>query len=80
MSKEIKFEEAISKLEDAVRLLEGGTLSLDESIDKYEEALKYVKICNESEWGNPLTFRCVSLLKGKVEKWQKTPQVRLKNL
>ena len=43
----MKFEEAISRLEDAVRLLEGGALSLDESIDKYEEALKYVKICNE---------------------------------
>jgi exodeoxyribonuclease VII small subunit len=48
MNKEMKFEEAISKLEDAVRLLEGGTLSLDESIDKYEEALKYVKICSET--------------------------------
>ena len=48
MSKTIKFEEAISRLEDAVRLLEGGTLTLDESIDKYEEALKYVKICNET--------------------------------
>ena len=48
MSKEIKFEEAIVKLEDAVRLLEGGTLSLDESIEKYEEALKYVRICNEA--------------------------------
>ena len=47
MSKELKFEEAISRLEDAVRLLEGGTLSLDESIDKYEEALRYVKVCNE---------------------------------
>ncbi len=48
MSKTIKFEEAIAKLEDAVRLIESGTLSLDESIDKYEEALKYVKICNET--------------------------------
>ena len=47
MIKNIKFEEAITKLEDAVRLLEGGALSLDESINKYEEALKYVKICNE---------------------------------
>ena len=48
MSKELKFEEAISKLEDAVRLLEGGTLSLDESIEKYEEALKYVSVCNKT--------------------------------
>ena len=48
MNKAIKFEDAISKLEDAVRLLESGSLSLDESIEKYEEALKYVKICNET--------------------------------
>ena len=48
MSKTIKFEEAISKLEDAVRLLESGSLTLDESIEKYEEALRYVKICNET--------------------------------
>ena len=47
MSKTIKFEEAICKLEDAVRLLESGALSLDESIEKYEEALKYVKTCND---------------------------------
>ena len=48
MSKTIKFEEAILKLEETVRLLEGGTLSLDESIEKYEEALKYVRICNDT--------------------------------
>lgn len=48
MSKAVKFEEAITKLEEAVRLLEGGALTLDESIDKYEEALKYVKVCNEA--------------------------------
>lgn len=48
MNKNIKFEDALSKLEEAVRLLESGTLSLDESIEKYEDALKYVKICNET--------------------------------
>ena len=48
MSNSIKFEEAILKLEESVRLLEGGALSLDESIEKYEEALRYVKICNET--------------------------------
>ena len=48
MSKAVKFEEAITKLEEAVRLLEGGALTLDESIDKSEAALKYVKVCNEA--------------------------------
>ena len=47
MSKNIKFEEAMLKLEDSVRLLESGSLTLDESIEKYEDTLKYVKICNE---------------------------------
>jgi len=47
MSKTIKFEEAMTKLEEAVRLLESGDLTLDESIVKYEDALKYVRICNE---------------------------------
>ena len=47
MDRNIKFEEAMVKLEEAVRLLEGGTLSLDQSIEKYEEAIKYVKVCTE---------------------------------
>ena len=47
MKKDIKFEEAIAKLEDYVRQLEGGTLSLDESIDAYTEAMKLAKLCNE---------------------------------
>ena len=47
MNKTVKFEEAIAKLEETVRLLESGSLTLDESIEKYEDALKYVKICNE---------------------------------
>ena len=47
MSGTIKFEEALSKLEEAVRSLESGKLTLDESIEKYEDALKYVRVCNE---------------------------------
>lgn len=47
MSSTMKFEEALSKLEEAVRSLEGGKLTLDESIEKYEDALKYVRVCNE---------------------------------
>ena len=47
MDSTMKFEEALAKLEEAVRLLEGGKLTLDESIEKYEDTLKYVRICNE---------------------------------
>ena len=46
MQENLKFEEAMQLLEDAIRLLESGTLSLDESIKKYEEAVAYVRICN----------------------------------
>lgn len=47
MQENIKFEEAIQLLEEAVRELESGALSLDESIEKYEKAIEYVKICNQ---------------------------------
>lgn len=47
MDKNIKFEEAIVMLEEAVRALEGGSLTLDESIAKYEDAIGLVKICRE---------------------------------
>ena len=43
----INFEEAIKKLESEVKRLESGNMSLDESIDAFESAIKLVKICNE---------------------------------
>ena len=46
-NKNMNFEEGIALLEDYVRKLEGGALSLDESIDAYTEALKLVKLCND---------------------------------
>ena len=45
--KEISFEEALIKLEEEVRRLESGNMSLDESISSFEKAVKLVKICNE---------------------------------
>ena len=45
--KEMNFEEAIAKLESEVKRLEGGNMSLDESIGAFEEAVKLVKVCNE---------------------------------
>jgi len=46
MKKEIKFEEALEKLELAVNTLEGGKLPLDEAISVYEEAVALIKICH----------------------------------
>ena len=45
--KKIKFEEAILRLENEVKRLESGNMSLDESISAFEEAIKHVKVCNE---------------------------------
>lgn len=43
---EIKFEEALKRLEEIVRLLESGQSALDDSLALYEEAVALVKICN----------------------------------
>ena len=47
MSKSIKFEEAIEKLDFEVRRLESGELTIDEALSSFEETVKLVKICNE---------------------------------
>ena len=45
--KEINFEEAMEKLEEIASELENGKLSLDESLNKFEEGMKLSKKCNE---------------------------------
>ena len=44
---EIKFEEAIKKLEKIAKELESGELGLDESVNKFEEGMKLSKICTK---------------------------------
>ena len=46
MKKNINFEEAMISLEDIVKKLESGTLSLDDSLKAFEEGIALVKICN----------------------------------
>ena len=41
------FESAMAKLEQAVLGLEGGNMSLDDSLAAFENAVKLVKVCNE---------------------------------
>ena len=47
MKKNMKFEEAMLALDDIVRRLESGAVSLDESLSAFEEAVALVKFCNE---------------------------------
>lgn len=44
--KEETFESALLKLEGIIRELEGGEVPLDEMVNKYTEAMKYVKFCS----------------------------------
>lgn len=46
MAKEKKFEDKIKELEEIIAILENGDASLDESINKYTEAMKLVKECD----------------------------------
>ena len=60
--KEIKFEEALKKLEDIVSKLEAGDMSLEDSLAKYEEGIRLSKICS----------RQLEAAKSKVELLMKT--------
>jgi exodeoxyribonuclease VII small subunit len=45
-AKSFSFEEAMKRLEEIVRLLENGQVSLDESIKLYEEGVALVNSAN----------------------------------
>ena len=47
MNKNMDFDTAISKLEEEVKRLEGGNMTLEESIASFENAVKLAGICNE---------------------------------
>lgn len=44
---EMKFEEALKKLEDIVSELEKGDLSLDDSLSRYEEGIRLSVACTK---------------------------------
>ena len=45
--KEMSFEENLEKLEDIVKKLENGDIPLDDAIDKFNDAMNLVKVCDE---------------------------------
>ena len=45
---EMNFETAMTRLEQIVNLLEGGKVTLDESLRLYEEGVSLVRLCSES--------------------------------
>jgi len=46
-TEDIKFEDALSKLEGIVEKLENGDLSLEESLEAFEEGIKLSRICSK---------------------------------
>ena len=44
-TKELSFEEALTQLEELTKLLERGSLSLDDSIIAYEKGIKLGEQC-----------------------------------
>ena len=45
--KELKFEDAVKRLEKIVVELEDGNLSLDDSLKKYEEGVMLSRLCSK---------------------------------
>jgi len=45
--KELTFEEALNKLEEAVTKLQNGEIKLDEAFAMFESGMKYAKICED---------------------------------
>ena len=45
--KNLSFEEALTKLENIVRELEGGRIKLDDAVSAYEQAVSLKKLCQE---------------------------------
>ena len=43
---DISFEEAMAKLENIVRSLESGNAPLDRSLERFEEGVRLVRLCN----------------------------------
>ncbi|MFW6021930.1 MAG: exodeoxyribonuclease VII small subunit [Halanaerobiaceae bacterium] len=46
-NEDIKFEEALTRLEDIVNKLEDGGLPLDKSLETFTEGIKLIKLCNK---------------------------------
>jgi len=47
MSQELTYEEALDKLDEQLKLLEDGNLSLEDALKAVDEARIYLKICTE---------------------------------
>lgn len=71
MEKEdLSFEEKIKKLESLVKELESGEVNLDDAIDKYTEAMKLAKECNDTLNNISDKVNKILLENGKLEEFK----------
>ncbi len=47
MSQDLTYEQALEKLDEKLKLLEDGDLSLEDALKAVDEARVYLKICTE---------------------------------
>jgi exodeoxyribonuclease VII small subunit len=47
MSQELTYEQALEKLDEKLKLLEDGDLSLEDALKAVDEARIYLKVCTE---------------------------------
>jgi exodeoxyribonuclease VII small subunit len=45
---EMNFEKAFTQLQEVVKKLESGSLTLEDSLQAFEEGVKYTRFCQES--------------------------------
>lgn len=67
---EMKFEEALKKLEKIVEELESGKLSLDDSLKKYEEGVRLSRFCHKTL---QTAQKKIQVLSKKGEGWETKP-------
>ena len=70
MEKKVKFEDKIKTLENIINELESGEIDLDESINKYTEAMKLVKECEEKLKNVEEQVNKIVLENGAIEKFE----------
>ena len=47
MSQDLTYEQALEKLDEQLKLLEDGNLSLDDALNAVDQARIYLRICTE---------------------------------
>ncbi len=68
MTQKMNFEEAFKRLEEIARILEAGEISLEESLQLYEEGMKLIDFCSQK----------LEAAEKKIQKLSRTPEGDLK--